>query len=139
MQSGRGITSVICRNDKGRLVIEITLKIITYSVLAAEALALCDAVSLVARVLFEADNLIPIEAHRGNAVRQDLQNVIIDIKEVAKNFTSVGFLWVKREGNVVVDGVVKLTKANLLPSNWSRSPPEALQYLLTMNSANCVN
>lgn len=61
--------------------------------------------------------MIRIEACRGNLIRNELQNVNQDIKAMTVQFTSVGFLWIKREGNAVVDYVVKLAASNRLAPN----------------------
>lgn len=53
-----------------------------------------------------------------------------DIKMMNEEFTSVGFRWVNREGNSVVDCVVKLVAANALPTNWSGVPPAVIRALL---------
>lgn len=89
------------------------------------------------RVVFKSDNLILIETCRGNVVRKKLQNLILDVKEMAKEFTSCGFLWVNREGNVVADGIVKLAKNNQLPLNWTRTPPASIQSRLAADRAHC--
>lgn len=132
---------VICRNVQRKLITSITSKIYTYSALVAEALALRAAASLAINiaapsVLFESDCVVLMEACRGNIIRTD-EVIIKDIMNMKVNFTSVGFLWVNREGNMVVDLVAHLPSTNSLHHNLTFAPPASIGALLAADRLAC--
>lgn len=49
----------------------------------------------------ESDCLILVETCRGNTIRREIEQIVMDIQKLKENFTSIGFLWTKREGNRV--------------------------------------
>lgn len=134
--SGRGITGILCRDDKGRLITGATTRVVTYSALVAETLALREAISLASnlncsKVIFESDSFILIDACKGKIIRSEIQNLICDIKEMEKSFTCCEFQWIKRQGNRVADAIVKAVKMNQLPRYWVISfPPSRIQELI---------
>lgn len=66
-------------------------------------------------VFSESDCMDVAEACRGNLVRKEIENIIEDIQRLKEQFTSVGFVWIKREGNDVADLIAKLAASNSLP------------------------
>lgn len=81
-------------------------------------------------VLVEFDCLILMETCKGNTIIREIEQIVNDIQKLKENFTSIGFLWTKREGNRVADLIARLGSSGELHWNWVSSPPMALTKLL---------
>ncbi|KAJ1383973.1 Ribonuclease H-like superfamily [Sesbania bispinosa] len=132
----RGASAFLGRDHRGILLLGQMRILPIFSSLAAEALALRDAVLAAynldwEKVLFESDNLQLIEACRGERSLSGVQHIIDDIRTIASGFIHSGFTWVKREGNSPAHLLAHHCSNHSLPPNWVTSQPTWLRSSLS--------
>ncbi|XLU93939.1 hypothetical protein S245_008291, partial [Arachis hypogaea] len=118
-----GATTAVFRDHAGNLLTASNSKIAATSSLAAEALAVREALIIaknfqLERVIFESDSGIFIQALKSKATIADIQVILDDILDLARNISNCGFTWVPREGNALAHEVAKLTANGSLHQNW---------------------
>lgn len=94
--TGQACLGVIGRNHEGTIVIDLTMRTVAISPLAAEAHALREAASLavnlgLSRVLLESDCLELIQSCRGEAEKGKISLIVQDIKRLKEHFEVCGF------------------------------------------------
>ncbi|KAJ1416724.1 Ribonuclease H-like superfamily [Sesbania bispinosa] len=130
-----GAISVIVRDHKGALLGGHAKRVLTYSPLVAEALAIREGAMLAYnfnfhKVIFESDNLPLIEACRGERRLVEVDFIVQDIQTLVAGLLSSGFTWVRREGNKVAHHVATECARFELPLNWTMHRPAWLTDLL---------
>ncbi|KAJ1383339.1 Endonuclease/exonuclease/phosphatase superfamily [Sesbania bispinosa] len=106
-----GAISVIVRDHKGALLGGHAKRVLTYSPLVAEALAIR-------------------EGATGERRLAEVDFIVQDIQTLVAGFLSSGFTWVRREGNKVAHHVATECARIGLPLNWTMHRPSWLTELL---------
>ncbi|XP_057719433.1 uncharacterized protein LOC130933842 [Arachis stenosperma] len=119
----RGATAAVFRDHAGNLLTASNSKIAASSPLAVEALAIREALIIaknfqLERIIFESDSLILIQAVKSKASIAEIQIILDDILDFARNISNCGFTWVPREGKALAHVVAKLTANGSLRQNW---------------------
>lgn len=94
--SGKCVARIVCRDEKGYIFTATYNHFFASSPLIAEAMSLREAMSLarnlnIPHAIFEEDNLLLIEACRGNQQREEIRGIIEDIKFFKLSFVDCGF------------------------------------------------
>lgn len=87
----------MCRDDRERVLTMIASQIFATTPLVAEAMGLREAVQLglnlqLEQVIFESDNLDPVEACRGNRNVREIEGFVQDILNLKTEFQSSGIV-----------------------------------------------
>ncbi|XP_016170478.1 uncharacterized protein LOC107613135 [Arachis ipaensis] len=109
-----GATAAVIRDHTRNLLTDSNSKIMATSPLAAEALAVREALIMannfqLERIIIESDSLILIQALKSQASIAEIQVILDDILDLARSISNCGFIWVPREGNALAHEVAKLT------------------------------
>ncbi|XP_072069688.1 uncharacterized protein [Arachis hypogaea] len=137
-----GATAAVLRDHVGNLLTASNSRIAASSPLAAEALAVREAVILaqnfqLQRVIFESDSLKLIQALKSKASIAEIQVILDDILDLVRNISNFGFTWVPREGNALAHEVAKLTAHGSLGQNWPSCKPQSVMNIL--NEERCLS
>ncbi|RYR47301.1 hypothetical protein Ahy_A07g033241 [Arachis hypogaea] len=124
-----GATTAVFRDHHENLLTASNSKIVATSPLVAEALAVRKALIIaknfqLERIIFESDSLILIQALKSKASIAEIQVILDDILDLARNISNCGFTWVPREGNGLAHEVAKLTVDSSLQQNWLMCKPQ---------------
>ncbi|KAJ1387738.1 Ribonuclease H-like superfamily [Sesbania bispinosa] len=109
-----GVVAVVARDHEGLIVAASSDRICAPSALVAEALAFRAGTVLASNcdwpfALIESDNLQVIEGVRSNTQNWDIQNIIMDIKQLSSYLPRCGFLWANQEANRVAHELAAAT------------------------------
>ncbi|QHO42427.1 uncharacterized protein DS421_5g154070 [Arachis hypogaea] len=118
-----GATVAVFRDHTENLLTASNSKIVATSPLATEALTVREALIIaknlqLEKIIIESDNLILIQALKSKASIAEIQVILDDILDLARNISNCGFTWVPREGNALAHEVAKLTVNGSLQQNW---------------------
>ncbi|XP_016194928.1 uncharacterized protein LOC107635893 [Arachis ipaensis] len=109
-----GATAAVFKDSNGSLLTGINSTIVATSPLAAEALAVREALIMskkfqMEKVIIESDNQILVQALKSHASIADIQVILDDILYLVKGMPNCGFTWAPREANLLAHEVAKLT------------------------------
>lgn len=141
--TGKVFGGYIIRDHEGILTSGNTFKGLANSALMAETLVLRDAMIFAENLrldnlIFESDNLVLIQACRGDSEVRSILNIIHDIRILRSHFRSVSFTWVSRDGNQGAHLVAEQYCLNNLPLQWFHFPPTVLKAVLCAERARVV-
>ncbi|XP_057734045.1 uncharacterized protein LOC130949302 [Arachis stenosperma] len=110
-----GATTAVYRDPNGSLLTGINSTIVATSPLAAEALAVREALIMstnfqMEKVIIESDNQILVQALKSHASIADIQVILDDILYLVKGIPNCGFTWAPKEENLLAHEVAKLTE-----------------------------
>ncbi|XP_015962288.1 uncharacterized protein LOC107486249 [Arachis duranensis] len=118
-----GTTAAVYRDPNGSFLTGINSTIVANSPLAAEALAVREALILsrnfqMEKVIIESDNQTLVQALKSHAPIAAIQVILDDILYLVKGMPNCGFTWAPREANLLAHEVAKLTGQRSLRQNW---------------------
>ncbi|XP_025669292.1 uncharacterized protein [Arachis hypogaea] len=129
--TGTGATAVTIRDSTGNLVIGESTKIMAGSSLAAEALAIRQAIILsknmeMKKVLIESDNIMLVQTLKSKSRIGEIDPILLDIFELTRGETEFDFTWTPREGNRLAHKVATLEAMGTLERSWIIRPPSEI-------------
>lgn len=100
-------------DERGTILTTMHKNFFAASPLAAKAPSLREALVLggnltLASVIIDSNNQILVDLCRGNNNREELREIIDDIKLLSSNFVNCGFTWVSRDGSIVAHSIAAL-------------------------------
>ncbi|XP_072080883.1 uncharacterized protein [Arachis hypogaea] len=133
--TGSGAISAAVRDHREKLITDSAVRIKASSALAAEAMAVMNALIIsknmqMERVIIETDSLTLTQAVKSKGNIGEIQPILQDINLLMENSDKCGMTWVPREGNVLAHSIANLAAANNLGSRWCLEPPETVKMIL---------
>ncbi|KAL4381875.1 hypothetical protein AHAS_Ahas04G0177200 [Arachis hypogaea] len=131
-----GVSTVVVRDSTGKLMTGVYAKFKTASSLAAEAERIRNALILtknlqLEKILIESDCLPLTQAIKAKNGICEMDPILRDIQELARNIRECGFTWSLKEGNELAHQVAKATSSNELGIGCAWNPPPPIESIMT--------
>ncbi|XP_062024556.1 uncharacterized protein LOC133740634 [Rosa rugosa] len=138
-----GGIAVVVRDDMGRIVDGFAGISPAISPLAAELLAICEALVLIAKlppcpVILASDSITLIQALKSGIPPQDwtVTNLFSKARYLSRN-RQISWFWTSRKANRVADHVAALAYRGKCPQDWVVNPPSSLIRVLLYDGLPC--
>ncbi|MED6196375.1 hypothetical protein PIB30_046846 [Stylosanthes scabra] len=139
LSSSRSSTTAVFRDHEGKLLTATTSNMLCSTPLAAEAMALRDAMIIsrnlqIDKILFEYDSLNLIQAIKSKTSIPEIDTILEDLWEISRSLSECGFISVPRSCNSLAHEIAKLSAAGVLSSTWSFNQPSSISSIIQAES-----
>ncbi|XP_074374530.1 uncharacterized protein LOC141714933 [Apium graveolens] len=101
----------------------------------AEALSLKEALAWIkdwrsAKVIFESDSKLPVDALTGNRGKSYFDTIVNDCVDLLKHFNDVLVVFTYRSANSVAHTLAKAAHSISGPQEWLNTAPEVIEFII---------
>ncbi|KAL4314522.1 hypothetical protein AHAS_Ahas15G0093500 [Arachis hypogaea] len=126
-----GATAAVFRAHSSNLLTGLNSKIVAGSALAAEALAVKEALIMakifqIENIIIESDRVILTQALKPGTSIVEIQPILEDILDIVGSISNCGFTWVPRGWNALAHEVAKLAAVGTFGKNWVATEEETM-------------
>ncbi|RYR10641.1 hypothetical protein S245_051254 [Arachis hypogaea] len=130
-----GATAAVFRAHSSNLLTGLNSKIVAGSALAAEALAVKEALIMakifqIENIIIESDRVILTQALKPGTSIVEIQPILEDILDIVGSISNCGFTWVPRGWNALAHEVAKLAAVGTFGKNWVTCMPQTINNIV---------
>ncbi|MED6206105.1 hypothetical protein PIB30_119031 [Stylosanthes scabra] len=134
-----GAIAMITRDTNGRVIKGAAGSIQANSALAAEALAIREAMKQakshkMERVLFETDNQVLVQAIKSHTINIEIAPILLDIWQLQRELSMVGVTWTPRKGNQLAHEIAKMENLGSLARRGNDQTINRIREIINLES-----